>query len=208
MTRKDILVLQLREIRNEFADALADLTPEQMAARPIPNQNPIGWIVCHCLRNFNHFIYRPQTGQTLLPADPSYAAPATSGGHDPSRYAAFASYAAHDPTPDNPAPDFTILPTAVDEVFGACIGVVESLDEEAFDRPGPHWQHERIESTAANCVRVINHSNTHLRDIWMLRGALGDRSHFPVQTLFKKPNSEGGVFYVPDRETILTGRKG
>ena len=84
--------------------------------------------------------------------------------------------------------------------------MIEALDEEAFDKLAPHWHHQNFESTAGNCVRVINHSNAHLRQIWLLRGAFGDRNHWPIQTLYKKPNEERGRFYVPDRETILGDR--
>jgi hypothetical protein len=69
MKRKEILLLPLREVRNEFADALVDLTQEQLVARPLPAQNPIGWITCHCLHNLNFFLYQRQTGQTLLARD-------------------------------------------------------------------------------------------------------------------------------------------
>jgi hypothetical protein len=41
----------------------------------------------------------------------------------------------------------------------------------------------------------------------MLRGAFGDKEHWPLQTLYKKSNEEQGKFYVPDRETILANRK-
>jgi hypothetical protein len=41
----------------------------------------------------------------------------------------------------------------------------------------------------------------------MLRGAFSDKGHWPVQTLYKKPDEEHGKFYVPDREIILTNRK-
>jgi hypothetical protein len=41
----------------------------------------------------------------------------------------------------------------------------------------------------------------------MLRGVLGDKNHWPGQTLYKKSNEERGKFYVPDREKILADRK-
>jgi hypothetical protein len=62
MTRKEIILFQLNEIRNEFADALADLTQEQLVKQHIEGRNPIGWIAVHCLDNFNFFIHLCQTG--------------------------------------------------------------------------------------------------------------------------------------------------
>jgi len=200
MTRKEILTFQLWEIRNEFANALADLTQSQLAARPIKGRNPIGWIVCHCLHNFDFFIYRQQIDKSLMTRD--------------GKYGQLAVYGWDPPTEGNPAPDLDGLASAVDEVFGACIELIEALDEGAFDSPAPYWHHENeeirerdFESVAGNCVRVINHSNAHLRQIWMLRGALGDSEHWPYQTLYKKSNEERGRFYVPDREKILADRK-
>ena len=193
MTRKEVLVFQLREIRNEFANALEDVTQEQLTATPIEGRNPIGWIVCHCLHNFNFFLHERQINKSLMSAD--------------GKYGEFARYGWDPPTEENPAPDFTNLPNAVDEVFGACIEIVESLEEEALSTLSPYWHHKNFESTVGNCVRVINHSNAHLRQIWLLRGALGDKSHWPGQTLYKKSNEERGKFYVPDREKILADRK-
>ncbi len=69
MTRKEILLFQLQEIRNEFADALADLTQEQLTAKPIGNHNPIGWIVCHCFNNFDFFIHQGQIDRSLTADD-------------------------------------------------------------------------------------------------------------------------------------------
>jgi uncharacterized damage-inducible protein DinB len=192
MTRKEILIFQLREARNEFLDALADLTQEQLTARPIEGRNPIGWIVCHCLHNFNFFIHQRQTNRSLMTAD--------------GEYGRFAKYGWDPPTEQNPPPDFTGLSDAVGEVFGVCIELIEALDEEVLSNLSPYWHHKNFESTSGNCVRVINHSNTHLRQIWLLRGALGDKDHWPVQTLYKKPDEERGRFYVPDRETILADR--
>jgi len=193
MTRKEILVFQLREIRNEFADALADLDQEHLVKQHIEGHNPIGWIACHCLNNFNFFIHLCQTKKSIL----------SDGGI----YEKLGAYGHKPPTEDNPPPDLTELPRVVDEVFEACIQLIETLDEDAFGKPAPYWHHRNYESTAGNCVRVINHSNAHLRQIWMLRGAFSDKGHWAVQTLYKKPDEEHGKFYVPDREIILTNRK-
>jgi hypothetical protein len=194
MQRKEILVFQLREIRNEFADALQGLDPEALVARPIASfPNPIAWIVCHCLRNYDFFLHRGQTGDSLLEGD-----------EDLARLGAYAEQA---PGPDNPPPDdLSDLAAATDRVFGTCAELIAALDETALGEAAPHWRHDRFESTAGNCVRVINHSNAHLRQIWLIRGALGEIAQWPVQTLYKRSDSEGAAFYVPDRGTVLSDR--
>jgi len=188
MTRKDIILFQLKEIRNEFADALADLDQEKFAKKHIGDHNPIGWIVCHCLNNFNFFIHFCQTKKSILEG----------------KYEEFSKYASKPPNEDNPPPNFTDLTDAVNYVFGACTELIEAVDEDDFDKPAPYWHHKNFESVVGNCIRVINHSNAHLRQIWMLRGAFGDKDHWAVQTLYK---DDQGKFYVPDRETILANRK-
>jgi hypothetical protein len=192
MTRKEILLFQLREIRNEFADALADLTQEQLTAKAIGDHNPIGWIVCHCISNFDFFIHERQTNKSIVA--------------DYEDYGIYTRYAWKPPTEENPPPDLTRAVNALDKVCEICIELIESLDEEALSNPAPYWHNENFESTTGNCIRVINHSNAHLRQIWMVRGALGDTDHWPVQTLRKRPNKERGRFYVPDRERILAVR--
>jgi hypothetical protein len=194
VTRKEILLFQLHECRNEFADALEGLSHDQLDARPIEGRNPIGWIVCHCMKNFDFFLYEPQNGRSLLSLD------------DP--YGPFARYQARPPGPENPPPDMTGLAETADRVFAACIAAIEPLDERAFDEEAPHWMHrdDNIEHVAGNCARVINHSNAHLRQIWMLRGAMGDTEHWPVQTLIKDRTRQDMPFVVPDRAAILARR--
>ena len=184
MTRKEILVFQLRECRNEIANALDGLTVEQFAEQAIPGRNPIGWIVCHCMNNFDLFLHRGHTGTFIL----------RDVGFD-----AFADYGSKPPRDDNPAPDFTDLTRAADEVFRACIEVIAGLPDDAFGEKPPYWHHETFESTAGTCVRVINHSNAHLRQIWLLRGVMGAPDPWPVQTLVKDQSQAHMPFVAPSR---------
>ena len=192
MTRKEILLFQLREIRNEFSDALADLTQEQLTAQPMGDHNPIGWIVSHCITVLNFFIYERQTNRSVAA--------------DYEEYEKFIKYSRRPPTRENPAPDLTGVADAFDKIWEICVGLIESLDEEALSALPPYWHHKNFESTSSNCVRMINHKNAHLRQIWMIRGALGDNEYWPVQTLYKKSNEEQGKFYVPERERVLADR--
>jgi len=185
VTRKEILLFQLREIRRELAGALDGLSPEQLTALPVEGRrNPIGWIVCHCMRSVDFFLYRSQTGASYMAGKEAF---------EP-----LAAYAGKDAGTDNAAPDLSGLAAACDELWAACIERIEAVDEEDFDRPGPHWSGRGYETVAGNCVRMINHHNAHLRAIWMLRGAMGETEHYPHQTLRKRPADEGGGFTVPD----------
>ncbi len=99
-----------------------------------------------------------------------------------------------------PGSDFSVLPGAADEVFAICIDMIKALDDDAFHQKPPHWHHKTFESVAGNCIRVINHGNAHLRQVWMIRGALLDTKHWPVQTLVKIPDDERGRFHMPQRD--------
>ncbi|HUW55854.1 MAG TPA: DinB family protein [Planctomycetota bacterium] len=184
MTRKEILLFQLREIRNELAHALEGLTSGQLAAVPVEGcRNPIGWMVCHCMRGLDFFIHGTLTGVNHMDGD--------------AKFAPLQSYADKAPGPENPAPDLSGLAEACDDLWAACIACVEAVDEDDLDRPGPHWSGRGTETVAGNCVRMINHHNAHLRAVWMLRGAMGGAEHYPHQRLAKRPD---GAFRVPDRE--------
>ena len=184
MTRKEVLLFMLREIRNEMSIALDGLSPADYAALPVEGKrNPVGWIVCHCMRGLDFFLHLTLTGRRCMDGK--------------EKFAAFVRYADKAPGPENPPPDCTTLAGTCHELWTACIEQVEALDDNAFDRPGPHWSGRGTETVAGNCVRMINHHNAHLRAIWMIRGALGETDHYPRQNLGKR---DDGTLYVPEKE--------
>ena len=186
MTRKEILVYQLEEVRYEFAEALDGLSDEAWTAKPIGDRNPIAWIAHHCAGNFDFFLYQTQKGVSLLGEN--------------SAYGNLGDYGSGPLNDDQLATDFSDLAAAADEVFSICIDMLSVLSEDEFHEKPPCWPQKSFESVAGNCVRVINHSNAHLRQIWTLRGALNDSS-WPVQKLVKRPDDERGRFYMPPRDS-------
>ena len=185
MTRKEILIFQLREIRNEFQKALTGLDAAALTSTPIPGRrNSIGWIVCHCMRTMDRFVHTMQTGKPCAEVHPHLAP--------------YIEHGSRDPGEDNPLPDYSGVAAAWGELQSACIGLIEKLSEEDLDGVAPHWSGRKPEIVAANCVRMINHKNAHLRQIWMLRGAMGETEHFPHQTLRKKPEDPRGAFHAPE----------
>ena len=66
MTRKEILVFQLHELRHELRDAVRGLADDQLFANAHPALNPIGWYAVHCMHNWDFFIHSAQTGEALL----------------------------------------------------------------------------------------------------------------------------------------------
>lgn len=185
MQRIEILRFLLEEARNEFANALEGLQTEHLAATPVQGQNPIGWIVCHCMRNAQRFLLDPQGAPDLIAALPHGAA--------------YAAYVSRPPGEGNPPPDLTTAIADLDAILAAAIERIAALSEEVLDRPGPRWSRPEPETTAENCLRVVNHANAHIREIWLLRWEQGAREHWPHQTLHKRPAAEGGGFFVPPR---------
>ncbi len=194
MQRKDVLLFMLEEARNELANALEELTKEHLAQVAVAGQNPIGWIVCHLIGNVQRFLAEPLTEQPLLPGNP--------------RLAEYTRYTAAPPSPANPPPDLSSAIADLDDAYRAGIALIGALSENALDQPGPRWNRPRRETVAENCVRVINHANAHIREIWLLRWALGARATWPHQTLFRRSDEEGGAFYVPARADVLRMRSG
>jgi hypothetical protein len=182
MTRKDILLNQLAECRNEMANTLTDLD-ETHLAHSVDGHNCIGWIVAHCMRNFDHFLFAQHTGDWRMK----------------DRYPDLGTWASEPPSDINPTPDLTDLAKKADEQLGTAIAVLGDLTEEQLSDAAPHWNHELFESTASNCVRVINHTNAHLRQIMLVRGVLGLVDPWPVQTLVKDRSQERMPFIVPPR---------
>jgi hypothetical protein len=186
MRLQDVLRFLLEEARNEFANALEGLRPEHLVATPVAGQNPIGWIVCHCMGNAQRFLLDPHGGPDAMGALPR-------GGE-------YAAYVSRPPGANNPPPDLSTAIADLDAVLAAGIARIAALGEEDLSRPGPHWSRPEAETAAENCLRVVNHANAHIREIWLLRWEQGAREHWPHQTLRKRPAAEGGGFFVPPRE--------
>jgi len=169
---KQFVLHQLHEIRREMLVAIDALSSEDLTAHDPHGRSPIAWIIEHCCANFDHFAVYAVTG-----------APAVE--HD----RRFTTWPIIEPQPGDPYPPLPELISRWETVCDAAIAAIESLPEEALQQPGPATTPERkpepmVESClrvpepmVESCLRVINHQNSHLRQIWCIIGwrQIGDR---------------------------------
>jgi len=157
----------LDEALTALEEALYDLSDAQLAAFPIDGRNNIAWIGCHCLDNLDVYGVAFQTGQRVLPEDPRWGRwDAAPGTH---------------PEPDDDDASVHDLMDLLDMVGAAAQLALAVADEDDLATRVTWNGVERMRSDSL--VRTICHTNAHVRQIWLLRGALGlvDGASWPRQ---------------------------
>ncbi len=162
---KQLVLHQLHEIRREMLIAIDGLSEDDLVAHEPHGRSPIAWIVQHCCSNLDHFIVRAVTGKPALEHDRR-----------------FTTWPLIEPRPGD---DYPPLPKLIERwttVCDASIAAIESLPEEALQQPGPATSPEHDpEPLVESCLRVINHQNSHLRQIWCIIGRRGINAKYPDQ---------------------------
>jgi hypothetical protein len=161
---KEMVAVGLDEAFTAFEEALRGLTDEQVRAFPIPERNNIAWIAMHALGNLDHYACYAQSRERAV------------GRFDP-RW----DWRAPRPRPNEDFPrqaEIMAMLRAVREKATAVLGpaTVADLEEPMADHPA---KQPRTDAYA----RTIFHTMAHVRQIWLLRGALGltDGAAWPMQ---------------------------
>ena len=152
MILKKYILHQLREMQREMTVALRGLSPEQLHARPPGQKNHIAWIVQHCCINVDALLHRSTTGRFAI-----------------SHTDRFLDWPTSPPGDGEQFPDANALLDRWTHVTEGGIAAIASLDEAQLLEPGQVFGEEPI---VQSCLRVINHQNAHLRQIWMVLGGL------------------------------------
>jgi len=168
---KDALVIGLDEAFSALEESFSDLSDEQLQAFPIPGRNNIAWIVMETLLNFERFGVRFQTGLEVVDlADERFSLWWWKG--TPRRLS----------TPEDsfPAKD-EIMELLVGISAGAMAGIAAADEKDLQEacKAGDRYARTR----ADGYIRTVFHAMSHIRQIWLLRGALGltDGKTFPRQ---------------------------
>ena len=149
MTLKEYILHQLREARREMLVALEGLTPEDLTSFEPCGHWPIAWIVQHCCGNIDGFLHRAVTGRPVLEHEDRY------------RKRPLA-----EPQPGDAYPELPELVERWTSVWDAVLALMEVLGEQELQAQSEH----AVEPLVQSCLRVINHTNTHLRNIWTILG--------------------------------------
>jgi hypothetical protein len=151
MTIKEYILHQLREIKREMLVAVEGLSEEDLQSHEPHGHSPVAWVVQHCCGNVDFFIHRGITGRNCLEHEHRFVA-----------------WPIIDPRPGDPYPSLDELTERWTRVMEASLEALESLTDEELQAPSKssHPPEPLIES----CLRVINHQNSHIRQIWCILG--------------------------------------
>ena len=172
MTLTQYVVHQLREMQREMAIAVAGLSSEELQRRAPGQATHIAWIAQHCCANTDKWLHRPITG--------GYAIEHTER---------FTCWPVSPPEEGEPFPDPAALLDRWMRVTEATINAVASLNDSALALPGQACGEEPL---AQSFLRVINHQNAHLRQVWMIAGYLGlSQGRWPKQGAWLADSQRG-----------------
>jgi len=161
-TLKDCLVHQLREMKREMLKAIQDLGPEDLTSHEPGDHSPIAWIVEHCCGNLDFFIHKGITGRFALEHEHRFLA-----------------WPIIEPRPGDAYRSLKELVDRWSQVCDASAAALGALPEQRLQESGKIAN--RTEPLVQSCLRVINHQNAHLRQIWCILGRRRIDSKYPDQ---------------------------
>jgi hypothetical protein len=154
---KEAIFISLDEALTALEESFYDLTDEQVWSFPAAGKNNIAWIVMHCLDNLDEYLNGAQTGERLFPTE--------------WRWDLWQCKPEERPKPGDPFPTAQEMLERLRKIRDAGMATLEHMDESAMtDRLGSH-PHKTLRSDWY--MRTLYHTNSHVRQIWLLRGALG-----------------------------------
>jgi hypothetical protein len=142
-------------------ESFSDLDDAQVFAFPIRHRNNIAWTVMHTLQNLdeygNQVLGSPEiTGKAKHLRDHAY------------RWGLWQCAPEERPQPGEDYPGVEELLAYLTEVRAQVEEVLSGITDEQLARPVGDWPR-----AADAAMRTIWHTMTHVRQIWLLRGALG-----------------------------------
>jgi hypothetical protein len=138
-------------------ECIHDLSDAQIVDFPVPNENNIAWIVMHCLDNLDDCANDRPTGQRVMKYE--------------WRWDLWKCQPEERPKPSDRFPGRDEMLDLLNRIRTAAFATLEKLDEPALTRQS--ISHPTKHSLADFYLRTFYHTQTHIRQVWLLRGALG-----------------------------------
>ena len=160
MTLKEYILHQTREARREMLIAVEGLSGEDLSSLEPGGHWPVAWIVQHCCQNVDRFLYSAIEGRNSLDQNRRF-----SGRPD------------QEPRPGDEYPPPEELAGKWSGLLDSVIAGLEKLPDEKLQETPDGGKEPLVESF----LRVINHTNAHLRAIWCILGQRRIDSKFPEQ---------------------------
>ena len=147
MTYKQYLLHQLSEMRRELLAALEGVSEEDLFSFEPCDHWPVGWIAEHCTQVADRFLWRSVKGES------------------------FHSYEEHvnrwtkiEPKPGDAYPAPAEIAIRWADLCDAVTGVVDGFSEQDLQKS------YGTETYVTSILRVVNHTNSHLRGLWCILG--------------------------------------
>ena len=164
---KGALEIGLDEALISLEESFYDLTDEQAASFPIEGRNNIAWIVMHCLDNLDEYGVSISTRKRVYPHE--------------WRWDLWECAPEERPKPGDPFPGVHEMLERLRGIRGAAASAIAAASESFLvEKVG---RHPRKPLRSDFYMRTIFHTMAHVRQIWLLRGALGlvDGQSWPRQ---------------------------
>ena len=165
---KGAIAIGLDEALTALEESLTGLTDDQVRAFPILGRNNIAWIAMHCLQNLDIYANVFQTGHRTF--------------EHGRRWDLWNAKPEERPKLGDPFPSQEELTAMLRKIgAGAKAGLASASENDLMGRRlAENWW----PGMAADAyMRTIMHTMAHVRQIWLLRGALGlvDGKSWPQQ---------------------------
>jgi hypothetical protein len=147
MTFKEYMLHQLREMRRELLTATTGLEGEDLTSFEPAGHWPVAWITEHCTEVADKFLYKPLHGKSLLEYPPHIGA-----------------WTKREPKPGDEYPELDEMQSRWCRVCDTAIGFVEGASDEEIQKQ------YGAEPYVNSILRVVNHTNSHLRSLWCILG--------------------------------------
>ena len=151
------IIIGLDEAFTALEESIHDLSDEQLRAFPVPGKNNIAWIVMHCLDNLDHCANGIAAGQRCMPYE--------------RRWDLWQCAPEDRPQPGDTFPAQEAMMELLRQIRRVALTTLDNLNEESLT--ARVVTHPVKKSRADFYMRAIYHAMSHLRQIWLLRGALG-----------------------------------
>ena len=150
MNKKEYIHFQLREIKREFLASINDIDEKTYNSFTPQDHWPIAWNIEHCCFNIDKWLYSHLEGKFILDHGEIFKK------WPPIK-------------PDDNYKYFLLIDTKkrIEKLFANVFEKIISLTDSDFES-----SFELKEAFDVSCLRVINHSNSHLRNIWYILGEL------------------------------------
>lgn len=149
---------QLKEMKRELLAALEGLSEEDLTSHEPCGHWPVAWVAEHCSDVADKFLYHPIKGALFLEHDP-----------------AIVNWPKAAPQPGHAYRSRDEIARRWETLCDAILELHEAMSPDDLQKT--YGAEPYVES----CLRVINHTNVHLRSLWCILGERRVDEKFPEQ---------------------------